>query len=124
MCCISMGVLLAVRYCIAGLFRRRKFSRILRICPWFTKILFANIACARLCLFHSGWVADGNLRNFYSRNTQMPAIHENFLPRNKPIIQYTLQLYSSVCEKDGDFVYSLHFYIISTMFVYFLAGHP
>ena len=54
----------------------------------------------------------------------MPAIHENFLLQNKPIIQYTLQLCSSVCEKDGDFVYSLHFYIISTVFAYFLVCHP
>ena len=127
MWCISMGVLLAVRYRIAGLFCGRNFSRILWICPRFAKILFANIACAccaHLCLFHSGCVADGNPRNFYSQNTQMPAIHENFLPRNKPTIQYTLQLYSSVCEKDGDFVYSLHFYIISTVFACFLACHP
>ena len=70
-----------------------KFSRISWICPssrkYYSWILHARTAPACACLFRfrgCGWY-NGNLRKFYSRNTQMPAIRENFLPRNKPAIR-------------------------------------
>ena len=58
-------------YRIAGLFRGRKFSRILRICPssqkYYSRILHARAAPACACLFRSGGVAD------------IMAIRENFI---------------------------------------------
>ena len=80
-------------YRVAGLFRGRKFSREFRgSVPVRENIIreYCMHAPRPLALVpDSGGVADIKTirENFYSRNTLMPAIRENFLLRNKPAIR-------------------------------------
>ena len=62
----------------SGFILWEKFLRILRICPslrkYYSRILHVCAMCACTCS------DSGNPRKFYSRNTQMLAIHEKFSP--------------------------------------------
>ncbi len=79
--------ILGYMYRIAGLFRRRlsNFVDLLAIRE--------NIIC-EYCIAYKVWlIRKCNLRNFYSRNTLMPVIHETFNPQIKPAIWYEISRY-------------------------------